>query len=247
MERLSGATDKLNKELKLEYKVPWLLIIDTPGHEQFTNLRSRGSSLCDIAVLVVDIMHGLERQTIESINLLRQRKTPCVVALNTVDRMYGWKPQPGAPIRETLAVQADYAQAEFETRTQRVLVQLAEQGLNASLYYDNKDFRRNVSVVPTSAVVRTVVPTVVAAIALVMYASCVATRAPVLSGAMVPSLVGLLRLNTRRGTVKVLDMMVSLLRGCPKQSLSCRPGSVGRLSGVNLPITTYTKIGLNSP
>ena len=151
MDRIATATDKVNKELHLEYRIPGLLIIDTPGHEQFTNLRSRGSSLCDMAVLVVDIMHGLERQTIESLNLLRQRRTPFVVALNKVDRMYGWKAMPGAPIRETLAHQPDYAVSEFETRTQGVLTQIAEQGLNAKLYYDNDNFKKNVSVVPTSA------------------------------------------------------------------------------------------------
>mmetsp|Transcript_4966 Transcript_4966/g.6599 ORF Transcript_4966/g.6599 Transcript_4966/m.6599 type:complete len:996 (-) Transcript_4966:649-3636(-) len=151
MENLRKATDKLNSDLNLEYKVPGLLVIDTPGHESFSNLRKRGSNLCDIAVLVIDIMHGLEQQTLESINLLKSKRTPFIVALNKIDRLYGWKSFPGSPFRESLAKQDSNVIAEFENRSKQVITQLMEQSLNASLYYENDDYRRVVSLVPTSA------------------------------------------------------------------------------------------------
>ncbi|KAM4701028.1 eukaryotic translation initiation factor 5B isoform 2-T2 [Discoglossus pictus] len=132
-------------------KIPGMLIIDTPGHESFSNLRNRGSSLCDIAILVVDIMHGLEPQTIESLNLLKNKKCPFIVALNKIDRLYDWKKGPEADVSATLKKQKKNTKDEFEERTKAIIVEFAQQGLNAALFHENKDPRTFVSLVPTSA------------------------------------------------------------------------------------------------
>ena len=148
----SKKTSFLNKDNSFDYKVPGLLIIDTPGHESFTNLRSRGSSLCNIAILVVDIMHGLEPQTLESLGLLRQRKTPFIVALNKVDRLYGWKSYPDMSFEEMLKLQPEATRAEFEDRLQKTILAFAEQGLNSQVSFRNDDMHKTVSLVPTSAI-----------------------------------------------------------------------------------------------
>eukprot|EP00127_Corallochytrium_limacisporum_P002260 Clim_evm48s109 gene=Clim_evmTU48s109 len=148
---LNRYTSKLQESGRLEIKVPGLLIIDTPGHESFANLRARGQSMCDIAVLVVDILSGLEPQTIESIHLLRKGKTPFVVALNKVDRLYEWKSTKDGPIVQSIKNQPRNVLLEYEDRVTFVKTQLAEQGLNSELYYKNKDFKKVVSLVPTSA------------------------------------------------------------------------------------------------
>ncbi len=151
VDALQTKTQVVNKDGSFEFKVPGLLVIDTPGHESFTNLRSRGSSLCNIAILVVDIMHGLEPQTLESMRLLRDRKTPFIVALNKIDRLYGWKKIDNNGFQESLAVQNKGVQNEFRDRLEKTKLAFAEQGFNSELYYENKSMAKNVSLVPTSA------------------------------------------------------------------------------------------------
>ena len=97
-------------------------------------------------------MHGLEPQTIESINLLKSRKTPFVVALNKIDRLYDWEMVARKDIRDVLKSQTVATRKEFEKRSNDIIVQFAEQKLNARLFYENADYRTYIQMVPTSAI-----------------------------------------------------------------------------------------------
>merc|ERR1711962_1213514 len=133
-------------------RLPGLLIIDTPGHESFSNLRDRGSSLCDIAILVIDIMHSLEPQTIESLNLLKKKKVPFIIALNKIDRLYEWKPNRHKDVKDTISGQtSNSTKMEFDKRSKEVITAMAEQGLNCALFYENPNPKEYISMVPTSA------------------------------------------------------------------------------------------------
>mmetsp|Transcript_68347 Transcript_68347/g.108467 ORF Transcript_68347/g.108467 Transcript_68347/m.108467 type:complete len:1189 (+) Transcript_68347:69-3635(+) len=154
---LEKQTQKVNEDFDIE--VPGLLIIDTPGHESFNNLRKRGSSLCDLAILVIDIMHGLEPQTVESLNMLKMRKCPFIIALNKIDRCLNWTSESYTSIADAMERQTDPGtKQDFQNRLNNIMVQLNEHGLNCALYYENEHMGSTISIVPTSAMTGEGVP-----------------------------------------------------------------------------------------
>ena len=130
---------------------PGLLFIDTPGHHSFSTLRSRGGSLADIAILIVDVMEGARPQTLESLRVLKNAKTPFVIAANKVDRIYGWDAQDGRPMALSMRSQTKDSMALFEKKYWELVGKFAEEGLNIERYDRVKDFTKDIALVPISA------------------------------------------------------------------------------------------------
>lgn len=138
-------------EVKVELKIPGILFIDTPGHAAFANMRRRGGSVADLAILVIDVTKGVQEQTIESIRLLRSRKTPFVVALSKIDLIPGWRAVEGAPISKALANQSRTVIDELEKRIYLLAGELSQYGFQADLYTRIKSFAKTLAIVPVSA------------------------------------------------------------------------------------------------
>jgi len=136
---------------KLEIEIPGLLFIDTPGHELFANLRRRGGSVADIAILVVDIIEGFQPQTWEAINILRERRVPFIVAANKIDRIPGWKPNLNAPFLETITKQEPRVLAKLDELVYRIVADLYKAGFSADRFDRVRDFTKTVAIVPISA------------------------------------------------------------------------------------------------
>lgn len=136
---------------KTEHEVPGLLVIDTPGHEVFTNLRTRGGSAADIAILVVDTNRGFQPQTNESLKILQARKVPFVVALNKVDMISGWKPADTPYISLAIKKQDQFIQTTLDEQIYNVVGTLSILGFQSEAFYRVKDFGKEVSIVPVSA------------------------------------------------------------------------------------------------
>ena len=135
---------------KLKFDIPGLLFVDTPGHEAFSNLRKRGGSIADLAVLVIDINQGIQPQTKEAIEILKNFKVPFIIAANKVDLIYGWKSESNFFV-ENFETQTENSKKYFNDKFYTILGELAELGFDSNLYHKVEDHKKMVSIVPVSA------------------------------------------------------------------------------------------------
>ncbi len=141
----------VRKKLGIKFTIPGLLFIDTPGHEAFANLRKRGGSIADIAILVIDINQGIQPQTVESINLLKQFKTPFVVAATKIDALSGWIKRPGECIGDSLSKQRQDVLQRLDQKIYELVGQLSQHELYSERFDRVNDFTKEILIVPVSS------------------------------------------------------------------------------------------------
>ncbi len=148
VKKISG---KLIEKYKFDIKITGLLFIDTPGHEAFTNLRKRGGSIADLAIVVVDIMKGLQNQTHEAIDILKSYKTPFIVAANKVDSLPGWHSEENSTATDSMEMQSETARHALDTKIYELVGQLHAKGFTSERFDRCLDFSKEIPIIPVSA------------------------------------------------------------------------------------------------
>ena len=152
------------KLAKSESPIPGLLVIDTPGHEVFANLRSRGGSAADIAIVVADVNKGFEPQTYESMEILKKRKVPFVVALNKIDMISGWRQLNSPFVTEQVKAQDSSITGSLDEKIYNVVGSLSRLGYNSEGFWRVKDFTKEIAIVPVSAAKNIGIPELLAVV-----------------------------------------------------------------------------------
>ena len=156
MEQLKSACPLIESS-GIKLNIPGFLFIDTPGHAAFTNLRKRGGSLADMAVLVIDINEGIKPQTAEVIQILKHNKTPFLIALNKIDNISGWRSS-NQPLQQSIESQPQNIKQVFDERYMTLIGSLNSHGFESDLFYNIKDFTKKIALVPCSAKTKQGIP-----------------------------------------------------------------------------------------
>ena len=151
LDTLTKICGPLLEKLRGKIKIPGLLVIDTPGHEAFANLRRRGGAVADIVILVIDILKGFETQTYEIIETLKARKTPFLVAANKIDRIPGWKSKPEEPFLMSYKDQDPYVRRDLDEHLYTIMGTFSSLGFRTDRFDKISDFTKTAAIAPTSA------------------------------------------------------------------------------------------------
>lgn len=130
--------------------IPGLLMIDTPGHMSFNIMRERGSSLCDIAIVVIGLHEGIRPQTIESIEMLRSKKVPFIIAMSKLDMLDGYNKTNDLSLQQALRKQSKETINYMESYIEDLKYELSKLNITAEFYHRNKKPNSVYSIVPVS-------------------------------------------------------------------------------------------------
>jgi translation initiation factor 5B len=149
IDAIQAVAGPLIKKFGFNLTIPGLLFIDTPGHEAFTNLRKRGGGIADLAILVIDIMQGIQPQTVEAIEILRAYKVPFVIALTKIDLLNFYSSKEGNFL-DNIKNQDARSQQLFDEKLYTVVGELYKHGFEGERF-DRCTFGKQIPMVPCSA------------------------------------------------------------------------------------------------
>ncbi len=138
---------ELTKKYGFELKIPGLLFIDTPGHQAFSNLRKRGGSIADLAVLTVDTIKGCEQQTLEAIDILNAFKVPFIIAMTKIDKLQGWESKKTS-FTESKKNQSKTVLDELDKKLYCIVGETHKKGFQTERVDRIEDFTKEIPIIP---------------------------------------------------------------------------------------------------
>ena len=138
------------EKYNIDDSIPGINIIDTPGHEAFSLMRQNTSKICDIAIVVIDILAGVKPQTLESIKILRDNKVPFIIVTTKLDLVDGFTTTTYSSLNNVFKEQEKSFVYNLEGHINDIKYELMEEKINCELYFKNKQPQKTYSIIPLS-------------------------------------------------------------------------------------------------
>ncbi len=140
-----------NSNFNENFKLDGIIFIDTPGHEYFSQMRTITSSISHLVLVMIDIIKGIEPTHIEILKYLRQNQIDFIIILNKMDRIFDWVSKEKQTLKNSFKSQKKEVISKLNEYANNIICQLAENEINACLYYNNTDYKTFISMVPLSS------------------------------------------------------------------------------------------------